>query len=37
MQVLVDKEDKEKKKLVKVFSEFGRYRGQNTPKPLCLL
>jgi hypothetical protein len=37
MQVLVDKEDKEKKKLVKVFSEFGRYRGQNTHKPACLL
>ena len=37
MQVLVDKENKEKKKLVKVFSEFGRCGGENTLKPAYLL
>lgn len=37
MQVLVDKENKEKKKLVKVFSELGRYRGEHPLKPAYLL
>jgi hypothetical protein len=37
MQVLVDKEYKEKKKLVKVFSEFGRYQCEHPHKPAYLL
>ena len=37
MQVLVDKKNKEKKKLVKVFSEFGRSQCEHPLKPAYLL
>jgi hypothetical protein len=37
MQVLVDNKNNEKKKLVKVFSKFGRCGGENTLKPAYLL